>query len=66
MSERITVGDKVTITQRGQKKIWQAEFHHDGRHCRKSLKTSNKKEAFWKARKLDVQLCEGNYETPYP
>lgn len=66
MSNRVRVGDKVTIYPRGKKKLWQAEFHYQGQHCRKSLKTSNKKEALRRARKLEVELDEGNYQQRAP
>ena len=60
--ERIPIGDKVKIYQRGKKKNWVADFWHNGKHCRKSLKTSNKKIATVKAVKLASELSSGEYQ----
>jgi integrase len=65
-SDRIRVGDRVTIYPRGKKKIWCADFWRDGSHCRQSLKTGNKKIALSRALTLDAQLSTGTYEKPPP
>jgi site-specific recombinase XerD len=56
-SER--VGELVSIFLRG--KLWWANFQHEGRQQRKSLKTRNKKEARKRAAALDVSLQTGEY-----
>ena len=63
-SNRVPVGDRVTIIQRGAKKIWQADYHFDGKHCKKSLRTSNRKVAAQRARQLDVDLASGDFKEP--
>jgi integrase len=64
--ERVPVGDRVTIYARGKKKTYVADFWADGRHCRQSLKTSNKKEAIKRATKLAAQLDDGAFRRPAP
>lgn len=59
--ERIAVGNRVTITPRGKKKIWTADFWNDGAHRRQSLKTSNKKVAIDRATKLERDLLHGTH-----
>jgi integrase len=54
------------MTPRGKKKIWVAEFSRDGRHCRRSLKTTNKKVATRRAVQLAAELLDGTYRTPPP
>ncbi len=56
---RIRVGDHVTIYVRGKKKTWTAEYWHNGKHCRKSLKTSNLRIARQRAVLLDSQMQQG-------
>ena len=63
-SERVRVGAKVTIYPRGKQKIYVADFWFNGRHCRKSLETPNKKVATERASKLDATLCSGTYRAP--
>jgi integrase len=65
-NERIPVGEHVTIYPRGVKRTWVADFWRDGRHCRISLRTSNKKIATQRALKLEVELAEGSYRAPPP
>jgi len=60
-SKRVSIGNRVIITQRGKKKIWTAEFWNDGQHRRKSLKTSNKKIAIDRAMKIEHELLEGTF-----
>ena len=59
-TEYESVGDLVRIFQRG--KTWYANFQHDGRQCRTSLKTKNKKEARRRALRLEAELLEDRYE----
>jgi hypothetical protein len=61
---RIRVGDRVTIYQRGQEKIWLADFFRHGRHCRQSLKTPNKVLALQRAHQLEVELTTGTCRQP--
>ena len=64
--DRIPVGERVTIYVRGKKKTYVADFWQDGKHCRQSLKTSNKKEAIKRATKLAAQLDDGTFRRPAP
>lgn len=65
-NNRFPIGDRVVIYQRGKKKIWYADFHENGQHRRKSLKTKNRKTAEQRARKLDTELVSGEYKPPIP
>lgn len=65
-NNRIPIGDRVVIYQRGVKKIWYADFHENGQHRRKSLRTKNRKVAEQRARKLDTELISGEYKPPAP
>ncbi len=56
---RTKVGDRVTIYPRGKKKIYVADYWLDGRHCRKSLDTTNKKAALQAAAPLAADLAAG-------
>jgi integrase len=58
-NEKTRVGLRVTILRRGQKRIFVADYHHDGRHRRKSLKTTVKREAMRKAMELEYELENG-------
>ena len=46
--------------------IYQADYHQDGRHRRKSLKTKNKKEARARAVELDRRISDGDQTTSVP
>ncbi len=59
----IRVGLHVTLRRRGKKKIYQAEFHHNDRHRRKTMETRNKKVAMKKAIEIDHQLSNGTYDS---
>ncbi|MDB5311566.1 MAG: Phage integrase, partial [Gemmataceae bacterium] len=65
-SNRIRVGDRITIYPRGAKKIWVADFWRDGVHRKVSLRTSNKKVAVERAIKLAADLTHGTYLQPPP
>src|SRR4051812_12421650 len=58
-NERTPVGLRVSISPRGKKRIFVADFHHRGQHRRKSLKTTVKKEAVRRAIELEHQLENG-------
>ncbi len=60
-NKRVRVGDRVTICQRGIKRIYTAEFWHGGQHRRRSLKTSNFKVARQRAIKLEADLQDGRF-----
>lgn len=60
-TEAIQIGDHVTIRRRGKKGTWTADFTQNGAHCRQSLKTSNKKFAQERARRLDLEIAEGMF-----
>ena len=57
--DRTPVGDRVTIYPRGKKKTYVAEYSLDGKHCRKSLGTTNKKAATKAATLLAADLAAG-------
>lgn len=59
--ERIAVGDRVVIYPRGRRRTWTAEFSLNGRHTRKSLKTSKKRTALQRATGLAAKLEAGTY-----
>jgi len=65
-TDRVRVGDRVTIYPRGAKKIWVADFWQDGVHKKQSLKTPNKKIAIERATKLAAELIGGTYQAPPP
>lgn len=54
------VGDVVSIFSRG--KTWYANFQHDGKQKRQSLKTTSKKRARQLAIRLEASLSEGRYQ----
>jgi integrase len=64
--DRVRVGENVSMTPRGKKGIWVAEFWRDNRHCRRSLKTTNKKVASQRALQPAAELADGTYRTPPP
>lgn len=64
--DRIRVGEHVTMSPRGKKKIWCADFWRDGVHCRQSLQTANKRIALQRALHLDAQLASGTFQKPPP
>lgn len=59
-TNRTLVGAKMTIYPRGRRRIYHADYHHGGQHCRKSLGTSNKRIAISRAVELEHSL----YGTP--
>lgn len=56
--------DRVKIYPRGKKRIYCADFSHNDKHRRVSLKTRNAKEARRLGRRLECQLDEGTYDAP--
>lgn len=54
------VGESIRIMLR--RKIWYANFQHEGRQHRQSLKTSSKKEARRRALKIESDLLSGRYQ----
>lgn|GEM_PF-790572 len=56
---RIRVTDGLSVVPRGKKKTYVADYWCDGRHCRRSLKTSNKKVAEERAIQLAAELARG-------
>ena len=63
-NNRIRIGDRVTIYPRGKKKIYCADFWHDGKHRRITLETRNKKVATQRAVEIDADLTSGKYSAP--
>src|SRR5438874_13820932 len=64
--DRVRVGEHVTMYPRGKKKRWCADFWRDGKHCRQSLGTANKKVALKRAFKLELDLERGTFHRPPP
>ena len=62
MTTRTQVTERITVYPRGKKMTYVAEFSHQGRHCRKSLKTTNLKQAKVLALNLDSGLRSDTYE----
>lgn len=62
-TEKLRIGDYVTIYPRGQRRVYTADYWKDGKHHRLSLKTRNLKIAKERARKLDLQLAEGIFSS---
>lgn len=48
-TDKIPIGDRLTIHPRGKKRIYVADFFQGGKHRRVSLKTSHKKTAVERA-----------------
>ena len=63
-SNRIRIGDRVSISPRGKRGIYTAEFWHNGRHTHRSLKTANQKIARQRAIRLETELAAGDYAAP--
>jgi len=61
--DRDLIGNRVRIYPRGIKRIYCADFWRDGRHCRVSLKTRNRKVAVERAVALANSLQEGTYQS---
>jgi integrase len=56
--------NRVVIYPRGKKRIYCADYFHEGKHCRRSLKTSNLKIAKQRATSLDAEIAGGTHEPP--
>jgi integrase len=56
------IGEAVSIFQRNGR--WYANFQHNGKQQRKSLRTKSKKQARRKALLLEADLLSGRYERP--
>jgi len=65
-NDRIPVGERVTIYRRGRRGIWTAEFSQHDKHCRRSLRTANKKVAVRKAIQLENELSCGMLKPAAP
>lgn len=63
MSERIRIGDHVTICPRGKRRTYTAEYWKEGTHHRVSLKTRNQKVAKDRGRAIDLEIAEGIFPT---
>jgi integrase len=64
--DRDVVGNRVRIYRRGMKGTYCADFWHDGKHCRVSLKTRNRKVAVDRAVALANSMQEGTYQSRGP
>jgi integrase len=58
------VGNRVRIRRRGIKGTFCADFWNNGKHCRMSLKTKNRKIAVDRALDIAHSLKEGTYQQP--
>ena len=65
-TERIPVGDVVSIYRRGAGGIFTAEYQWNGQHQRQSLRTKNKKIAIQRAVKLEASLLAGTHQQAPP
>jgi integrase len=64
--EQDLIGNRVRIYRRGAKGTYCADFCHDGRHCRVSLKTRNRKVAADRAVDLAHSLQGGTFQRTSP
>jgi len=64
--DRDFIGNRVRIYPRGVKGTYCADFWADGKHCRRSLKTRNRKAAVDRAVALANSLQEGTYQSRGP
>ncbi len=55
------IGEIVSIFHRGG--VWYANYQHNGKQVRRSLKTNSKKEARRRAIQLEADLQSGRYQT---
>lgn len=62
---RFRVG-RVAVTRRGKRGTWVADFSRDGRHCRQTLGTANRKAAESKAGVLNGELEAGVFRPAPP
>lgn len=58
--EPLVICEMIKLWRRGKKGIWTAEYWHNGKHHRKSLRTRNQKVAEKEATKLAARILEGN------
>ncbi|MDB5324143.1 MAG: site-specific integrase [Phycisphaerales bacterium] len=63
-AQRTRVGEKLYIRKRGKRGTYVAEFWHEGKNCKRSLKTPNREIAIRRALKLDSDLTAGSYAAP--
>lgn len=63
-SNRVRIGDRVTLSPRGKKRTWVADFWENGVHRRVSMKTANKKVAVERATRLAADLARGEFRPP--
>ena len=64
--DRDVVGNRVRSLIRSMKEIYCADFWSEGKHCRVSLRTRNRKVAVDRAVALASSLQEGTYQTRGP
>ena len=63
-ADRILIGDKVRIVARGKRGIYTAEFWHNGKHQKRSLKTADLRHARKRAALMEAELATGVYAAP--
>jgi len=61
--DRDVIGNRVRVYPRGKKGTYCADFWNEGKHCRVSLKTRNRKVAVDRAVALANSLQEGTYQS---
>lgn len=61
-SDRTRISSRITLVPRGKKGIYHADFHHFGKHCRVSMKTSNLRCAKQNAQDLERTLLTGTFQ----
>jgi integrase len=65
-SDRIRIGDRVSIYRRGKNGIWWVSFWQDNQHRKWSLRTRNKKVATDKAIVVAAKLGDGTFKPQKP
>ena len=63
-TERTRIGNRIVIYRRGKKRIYIADFHYNGKHCRQTLNTTVKKIAVNRGVQLEHSLAEGTFLSP--
>jgi integrase len=66
MTEPLRIGDRVSIYPRGKLGTYCADFWHENKHKRISLKTRNRRVAEQRALALANDLLQGSFKAPPP
>ncbi len=63
-NDTFIAGDNIRVTRRGKRGVFTADFNHGALHRRRSLKTTNRKEAERRAWALHEKLRAGTCQAP--